>query len=101
MSKSVCYFYMLLNTKDLTGVRVETKSGIKLGKLASFNMHAETGRMVSLLVRTSRLASVLPEELLIDWHLVMSMEPDRIVVADAYLAVAPAHLQKQFASFKV
>ncbi len=88
---------MMLNSKELVGTPVITKSGIRLGKLVSLNLGAETGRVAHIVVRPRFLSSVLPQELLISWTQIVSMDAEQIVVADAYLLASSRKVQKWFA----
>ncbi len=74
---------MLLNSKDMIGVPVETRDGRFIGKVASFNVDAITGKLSSLLVHAPGIVSGLfRDELLVDWNVILEMTPDRVLVAD-------------------
>ena len=72
---------MLLNSKDMIGVPVETRDGRFIGKVASFNVDAITGKLSSLLVHAPGIVSGLfRDELLVDWNVILEMTPDRVLV---------------------
>lgn len=79
---------MVLNSKDLVGVPVRTKSGVLLGKCASLDLDADTGRLESIRVKSGGLVSgLLGDELVIPWSAVIELGPKMIVVADTALPV--------------
>lgn len=76
--------YMLLNTKDMTGIPVVTRSGQSIGKVASFDLDDTTGAMARLHVKTGGLvAGLLRNELFVAATSVISMSPERVVIADS------------------
>lgn len=78
---------MHLNSKEFIGLPVVTKSGTALGKLASIDIDADSGRLVTLHVKTRGIVpGLLSDELLIGWASVIEMTDERIVVADASVA---------------
>lgn len=75
---------MLLNTKEMAGVSVETRDGIVVGKVASFNLDASTGRLASILVHAPGIVSGLFRgELLISWDAILEITTERVLVMDA------------------
>ena len=79
---------MHLNTKDMMGVGVETRSGRRVGKVASFDLDQATGRLVTLQVKPHGLvAGLTSENLIIPWDAIVELSYERVVIADA---VVPA-----------
>ena len=77
----------LLNSKKMLGVSVITRAGRDIGKVASFDVDATTGRLVTLHVKTRGLVSgLLQNELLVSWDAVLEMTEARVVIADAAIA---------------
>lgn len=75
---------MTVNTKEMAGVPVETRSAQPVGKVASFDLDSETGRLTTLRVKTrGLLPGFLSDELLIAWNAIIELGPTRVVVADA------------------
>jgi sporulation protein YlmC with PRC-barrel domain len=75
---------MHLNSKELIGLPVVTKSGTGLGKLASIDVDADSGRLVTLHVKTRGIVpGLMSDEVLVGWASVIEMTNERIVVADA------------------
>lgn len=75
---------MTVNTKAMVGVPVMTRADQMLGKVASFDLEAATGRLVSLRVKTRSLVQgLLNNELTVSWDAVIEITPTRVVVADA------------------
>jgi len=79
---------MTLNTQEMRGVRVETRSGQAVGKVASFDLDAATGRLLVLHVKVSGfIPGLLNDELGVSWDAIIEMTPLKVVIADN---VAPA-----------
>jgi sporulation protein YlmC with PRC-barrel domain len=75
---------MRLNSKQIIGLPVETKSKQHLGKIGSFDVDADTGQVQTFHVKTRGLVKgLLDEELLVNWSQVIEMNDERMVVADA------------------
>lgn len=75
---------MYLNTKEMTGVPVRTRSGQSLGRVASFDLDDATGRLVNVHVKTGGIVSgLISDELLISWDAVVELSSEEVVVADA------------------
>lgn len=88
---------MLLNSKEMTGVPVETRAGYVVGKVASFHLDASTGRLVSMLVHAPGIVSGLfRDELVVAWDAILEMTPDRVLVADAAVKVTARLARKEF-----
>lgn len=84
---------MLLNTKQLVGVSVVTRSQQKIGKVASFDVHAETGRLAVMHVKAANLVARLSEdELLVPWDAIIEMTGACIVIADGAVRAPAAAL---------
>lgn len=81
---------MNVNTKEMVGVAVQTKSKQTVGKVASFDLDADTGRAVVMRVKTrGLLPGLLSDELLIEWNAIVELSAERVVIADA--AVKQTH----------
>lgn len=75
---------MTLNSKEMAGVAVETRSSWPVGKVASFDLDADTGHLKQLRIKPGGLvANLLGEELIVSWDAVISMSPEKVVIADA------------------
>ncbi len=83
---------MRFNTKDILGLKVETKSGENVGRVASFDFEGDTGHLQSMHVKHSGLISgIMSEHLIVDWMSLLEITPEKVVIADAVVPVqAPA-----------
>jgi sporulation protein YlmC with PRC-barrel domain len=78
---------MDLNTKGMQGVTVRTEGGLRVGKVASFDLDADTGRLRLIRVHTPGLVPrLLNDELLVPWVSVRSMTMEEVVINDATVA---------------
>lgn len=104
----VSWRYMNLNSKTLVGTPVKTRSGTFLGKLASLDFEADTGRLAALRVRVRGMVpGLLDDEALVAWAQVVSLGEREIIVEDAAIKagsavlaqkgmpIAPAHLKER------
>jgi sporulation protein YlmC with PRC-barrel domain len=74
---------IIVNSKSMAGVLVETRSGEKLGKVGSFNLDAATGHLISLEVKPMGIvAGIAGETLPISWDAIVEMTPEKVVVID-------------------
>ena len=74
---------MLLSSKQLFDLPVETKSGIKLGQISGFNMDVETQKIWQYLVKPPLIkGGFLKEALLIHQGQVVSLTKEKMVVLD-------------------
>ncbi|MBM3205057.1 PRC-barrel domain containing protein [Candidatus Uhrbacteria bacterium] len=74
---------MIVHTKDMLGVAVETRSGQILGKVSDFQLDSLTGHLVMLEVRPIGLvAGLIKESLLIPWNAIVEMTLEKVVVMD-------------------
>ena len=72
---------MLINSGQLFGLPVQTKSGQYLGKVIGVDIEVETGRVYSLRVSTKL---VMPEEgLIIAWSAIVEITEKQVIVSDA------------------
>lgn len=70
----------------MIGVMVYTRSGQKLGKVASFNLDAVTGHLITMEVKPQGLvAGLASEHLLIPWDAIIEMTLEKVMVSDATL----------------
>lgn len=75
---------MIVNTKDMLGVPVVTRSGQMVGKVTSFDLDASTGQMMRLHVKTRGLvAGLLQNELYVAASSVIRLSLESVVIADA------------------
>jgi sporulation protein YlmC with PRC-barrel domain len=74
---------MRINSRHLTGLPVVTRSGRDLGRVGSFDVDADSGRLVTLRVKTRGFVKgLLDAELLISWPQVESIDERRVTVSD-------------------
>ncbi len=79
---------MTINTKALVGIRVMTRSGRFIGKVASFDFEQETGRMAYMHVKAKGLVQgLIGDELLISWSQIIEITADLVIVADGAISV--------------
>ncbi len=79
---------MTVNTKDMVGVLVETRSGQGVGKVASFDLEKTTGHLVNIQVKPLGLvAGLTHEHLMVPWSAVVEMTQEKVVIADAVVSV--------------
>ena len=75
---------MRINTKQLFGLPVETAGGTSVGKAGCADIDTETGRLVTLHVKTRGvIPGLMNEELMVDWSQIVEITDTRVVVADA------------------
>lgn len=77
---------MIVNTKRVVGTRVETKTGDAVGKVASIDLDADTGRLHTLWVKTRGISGLLEDELAVSWNAIVSFSEERVVIADATIS---------------
>ena len=77
---------MFIDNKNLIGLLVETKSGLLLGKIKSFEVDSETQTVERYVVKSRNLIGKLLreelDELIIGRNQVISIEETRMVVED-------------------
>ncbi|MCR4256085.1 MAG: PRC-barrel domain-containing protein [Candidatus Uhrbacteria bacterium] len=79
---------MILNSKAILGIPVETRAGQTLGRLGSLDVDAETGRIKTFHVKSGNLVSgLLGDELMVAWEQAVELTDERLVVADTALPV--------------
>lgn len=84
---------MQLNTKLMTGVIVKTKSGTNIGKVASFDLDADTGNLCVLHVKTTRLVpGLLDDEVFVPWAAVVRMSEEEVIIQDGVVDPSRASL---------
>lgn len=75
---------MNINTRDLVGLPVQTRSGNSIGKVASLDVDTDTGRVAAFHVKSGGLvAGLLGDELLVSWDAVIELTSKALIVADA------------------
>lgn len=75
---------MRINSKDLLSLPVETKSGERLGKVASFEIDCETHLIVNYYVRSLK-DLLFKDELIISPSQVISISKEKMIVEDAVI----------------
>ncbi len=81
--------HMTVNTKDMVGVPVETRSGQPVGKVASFDLEQTTGHLVTLQVKPLGLvAGLTHEHVIVPWNAIVEMGPQKVVIADGAVNAA-------------
>lgn len=86
---------MDIGLRDLIGLAVRTRSGAAIGKLASFDVDADTGRISLFRVKSGGLvAGLLGDELLVPWASVIELTTEALVVADTTVPVGATALAK-------
>jgi sporulation protein YlmC with PRC-barrel domain len=77
------FFNMLLNSKKLIGLKVETKSGDKLGAVRSFDLDADTLEIKTIYARPKSIAKELVSgDLIISRNLIISVDENKVTVDD-------------------
>ncbi len=81
---------------ELRGIPVITRSGQKIGKLAAFVIDAERHEVAQYVVsRSSLLARILPDEMLVHRAQVISLDSEMMVVDDGVVAERSAERKIQ------
>jgi len=79
---------MKLNSKGVQGTPVFTENGMSVGKVASFDFSADTGKLTELKVSHGGfLSGLLSDELLVPWTSIREMSKERIIISDAAIPV--------------
>jgi len=73
---------MTLNSKQMHGTHVLTRSGQALGKLASVDFDGDTGHLSALHVSSGLVKGLLSDELVIAWNQVVEITEEKIIVSD-------------------
>lgn len=77
---------MIINSKDLIGLSVETKSGLILGKIKNFEIDSETQMIFRYIIKSrnliSKFLSESDEQLIINKNQVVSINKEKMVVED-------------------
>jgi sporulation protein YlmC with PRC-barrel domain len=89
---------MVVNSRHFTNARVRTRAGIAVGKAASLDFDADTGRLTMLHVRISGVAHLLDHELLIAWAQIVSISEDEVIVEDAAVPATSGALAKRLSA---
>lgn len=90
---------MTVNSKKMAGVPVRTVSGVGVGKVASMDFDAETGRLTSLRVKVSgAMPGLMGQEAFVAWTQIVSMDEKQVVVADASVPEGMSWMKKRLAS---
>jgi sporulation protein YlmC with PRC-barrel domain len=79
---------MQLSHRQLLHLPVETKSGARLGVVASFEIDSEQQVVTRYTVRTAPLPKFLADELIIAPSQVVSITNEKMVVEDGVMPVA-------------
>jgi len=74
---------MLISSKKIIGLKVETKSGYKLGRIKGFDVETETMEIKKIYVRpTNIVKGLIDGDLIISKNLIISVDENRMVVDD-------------------
>jgi len=74
---------MIINSKMLTGLPVQTRSGLQLGRVADFEVETESHLVATYIVRPGRLTRPLARQTLrISRTQVLSITAERMIVDD-------------------
>lgn len=88
--------HMHLNSRAMVGTPVRTRSGTPVGKLASLDFEADTGRLAAVRVRVRGVVpGLLDDEALVAWSQVVSLDEHEAVVEDAAVRAGPAILARK------
>ena len=75
--------FMLINSKKLVGLRVETKSKIRLGRVNSFELETDNLELKKIYVRPRNyVKGFVVGDLIIDKSSIVSVSEEKIVVED-------------------
>ncbi|MCK9361613.1 PRC-barrel domain-containing protein [Patescibacteria group bacterium] len=86
---------MTINSKDLIGLPVQTRSGHALGKVASIDVDVDTGRIGTFHVKAGGLVTgLLADELMVSWASVFELTADALIVADTTVPAGATVLAK-------
>jgi sporulation protein YlmC with PRC-barrel domain len=84
LSSAYALGVMRINSKQLTNLPVITKSGQDLGKVGNFDIDSDSGRLMTIHVKTRGLVKgLLDTDLLVDWSQIVTIDEDKVVVSDA------------------
>lgn len=73
---------MNLSNHQLINLPVFTQSSVPLGKIAGFEMEAETGKVITFFVKTGLIKDLLSQQLVVDFSQVISIDKNKMVVKD-------------------
>lgn len=86
---------MNMNTKDLIGLAVQTRSGTPIGKVVSLDVDADTGRVAIFHVKSGNIVTgLLSDEVMVPWASVIELTPKALIVADATVPAGAQALAK-------
>ncbi len=86
---------MRLNSKEIQGTPVFTERGLSVGKVASFDIDAETGKLAQLRVsHRGFISGLLSDELFVPWTSIMEMTAERIVISDTAIPAEARQVAK-------
>lgn len=74
---------MSINSKSLHNLPVRTRSGQPVGKVASVDIDADTGKLVALRVKTRGIVpGLLDQELSVAWGQIVEITEKEVIVED-------------------
>jgi sporulation protein YlmC with PRC-barrel domain len=86
---------MAINSKQLMNLPVLTKSGIKVGRLASLDIDADSGKLTAIRVRIpGAVPHLMDREIIVNWPQIVSLSEKEAVIADAVVPVGSKLLAK-------
>lgn len=85
---------MTINSKELVGVNVETRSGEHVGKVASLDIVIQTGHLAAIRVKLPGIISgLLSDEISVVWIDIIEITPKLVIISDGAVPVrVKAHL---------
>ncbi|MFZ2804004.1 MAG: PRC-barrel domain-containing protein [Patescibacteria group bacterium] len=90
---------MTVNSKELVNAPVRTQAGQAIGRVASVDFEADTGRLAALHVRIRGMVPhLLDNELLVSWSQIVSITKDEVVVKDTSVPADATAIASSFGS---
>jgi sporulation protein YlmC with PRC-barrel domain len=85
---------MLINSKSLGKLPVRTQSGTRLGRVASFDVDVDAGKISVIHVTPGVAARLLSDELMIAWSQIVSISAEAVIVIDSMVPVGATRLAR-------
>lgn len=79
---------MVISSRKMLRLPVRTKSGTRLGRVASFDLDTDTGKLVAVHVLPGVAARLLTDELVISWAQIVEITEQMVLVADAVIPIS-------------
>lgn len=85
----MCKSFMIINHKNLIGLPVETKNGLLLGKIKSFEIESDAQTVLRYVVKSrsliSKLLSEEVSEIIVGRNQVISIDEEKMIVHDTFV----------------